>query len=149
MNTWSGSGDRAMTSTIVDTNVLIDMLGPSSEMREWSRAALKTCAADGDLVLNPVIWSELGASPLSEAEITAAFAWLGMKREPLTYEAAFRAGKAHISYRKAGGLRERTLPDFLIGAHAAIRGHRLLTRDPQRYRAYFPDIQLISPETHP
>ena len=138
-----------MTSTIVDTNVLIDMLGPSSVVRNWSRDALKACAAQGELILNPVIWSELGASPLTEAEATAAFSWVGMKRETITFEAAFVAGKAHVRYRRSGGLRERTLPDFLIGAQAAVRGHRLLTRDPERYRAYFPTVELISPDTHP
>ncbi|CAN7442304.1 type II toxin-antitoxin system VapC family toxin [Neorhizobium sp. LjRoot104] len=138
-----------MTSTVVDTNVLIDMLGPASPSRTWSHAALKRCAEEGELILNPVIWSELAASPLSELEITLAFGWLGMKREPLSYGAAFQAGKAHFSYRRAGGLRERTLPDFLIGAHALVRSHRLLTRDAARYRAYFPALDIISPETHP
>ncbi|WP_170975900.1 type II toxin-antitoxin system VapC family toxin [Rhizobium sp. FY34] len=138
-----------MTSTVIDTNVLIDVLGPASPSRIWSLAALKQCFHDGELVLNPVIWSELSASSLSEQEISLAFGWLDLKREQLSYDVAFRAGKAHFAYRKAGGLRERTLPDFLIGAHATVRGHRLLTRDPQRYRNYFPDIVLISPETHP
>jgi predicted nucleic acid-binding protein len=138
-----------MTSSVVDTNILIDVLGPASLSRAWSLEALKRCFNEGELVLNPVIWSELSASPLSEQDISLAIGWLDLKREPLSYEVAFRAGKAHLTYRKAGGVRERTLPDFLIGAHAAVRGHRLLTRDPQRYRAYFPDVPLISPETHP
>ena len=138
-----------MTSTVVDTNVLIDMLGPATPARMWSLGALKRCAEEGELILNPVIWSELSASPLSELEITLAFGWLGMKRETLSYDAAFQAGKAHFSYRRSDGLRERTLPDFLIGAHAAVRSHRLLTRDAARYRAYFPSLDIISPETHP
>lgn len=138
-----------MTSTVVDTNVLIDMLGPATPARMWSLGALKRCAEEGELILNPVIWSELSASPLSELEITLAFGWLGMKRETLSYDAAFHAGKAHFSYRRSGGLRERTLPDFLIGAHAVVRSHRLLTRDAARYRAYFPSLDIISPETHP
>jgi len=138
-----------MISTVVDTNVLIDMLGPATPLRTWSHSALKRCAEEGELVLTPVIWSELAASPLSELEISLAFGWLGMKREALSYDAAFQAGKAHFSYRKAGGLRERTLPDFLIGAHALVRSHRLLTRDAARYRAYFPALEIISPETHP
>lgn len=138
-----------MISTLVDTNVLIDMLGPATKERVWSRDALKKCAAEGDLILNPIIWSELGASPLAETEVMHAFSWLGMKRENLTYEAAFRAGKAHLAYRRAGGQRERTLPDFLIGAHALLRSHRLLTRDAGRYKGYFPSLDIISPETHP
>ncbi len=98
--------------------------------------------------MNPIIWSELSASPLSEAEIGTAFGWLGFKREAVSYEAAHQAGKAHWQYRKNGGARDRTLADFLIGAHATVRSHRLLTRDPARYRVYFPSIEIISPETH-
>ena len=136
-------------STVIDTNVLIDVLGPATVFRTWSLSALKRCHEEGELVINPVIWSELSASPLSELEINLAFGWLGLKREALSYEAAFEAGKAQFSYRRASGARERTLPDFLIGAHASVRSHRLLTRDPGRYRAYFPALDLITPETHP
>ncbi|AOF88637.1 type II toxin-antitoxin system VapC family toxin [Sinorhizobium sp. RAC02] len=137
-----------MTSTVVDTNVLIDMLGPDRAERVWSLTALKRCAEEGELVLHSVVWSELAASPLSELELNLAFGWLRMRREPLSYEAAFAAGKAHYAYRRAGGMRERTLPDFLVGAHAQIRAHRLLTRDAARYRTYFPTLDIISPETH-
>lgn len=138
-----------MTSTVVDTNVLIDILGPQTPYRAWSVAALERCHREGDLVLNPVIWSELSASRLSEQEINFAFSWLNLKREPLSYDAGFQAGKVHFDYRRAGGLRERTLPDFLIGAHASVRSHRLLTRDAARYRSYFPSLDIIAPDTHP
>lgn len=70
-------------------------------------------------------------------------------REPIPMEAAFLAGKAHYRYRRQGGERERTLPDFLIGAHALVQGHRLLTRDARRYRTYFPELDIIAPDTHP
>ena len=99
--------------------------------------------------MNPVVWSELAASVLTEEDMVAALSWLNVKREHMPCEAAFRAGKAHRLYRLAGGQRERTLPDFLIGAHAEWRRHRLLTRDASRYRSYFPSLDLISPETHP
>lgn len=138
-----------MTSTVVDTNILIDMLGPDRPQRNWSFNALKRCLEEGELVLNPIVWSELATSPLSELELNLAFGWLRMRREPLSYEAAFVAGKAHYAYRRAGGLRERTLPDFLVGAQAEARGHRLLTRDAARYRSYFPALDILSPETHP
>jgi predicted nucleic acid-binding protein len=137
-----------MISTVVDTNVLIDVLGPASAFRTWSLSALELCRDEGELILNPIIWAELAASPLSEPEINLAFGWLGLKRESLSYEAAYQAGKAHYAYRRAGGLRERTLPDFLIGAHATVRAHRLLTRDAARYRAYFPALSIISPDTY-
>jgi hypothetical protein len=137
------------TSTLVDTNIFIDILGPASVQRQWSAKLLKQCVGEGDLVISPVVWSELAASPLSEEELTIALSWLDMKREAVPYEAAFRAGKAHRLYRLAGGQRDRTLPDFLIGAHAEWRRHRLLTRDAARYRSYFPSLDLISPETHP
>lgn len=136
-------------STLVDTNIFIDILGPRTAHRQWSLRFLRQCAGDGDLVLNAVIWSELAASPLSEEQLTTTLAWLEMKREAIPFEASFRAGKAHLMYRRAGGQRERTLPDFLIGAHADWRRHRLLTRDAIRYRSYFPSLDLITPETHP
>lgn len=138
-----------MTSTLVDTNILIDILGPARPQRVWSLAALKQCLQDGELVINPLVWAELAASPLSELELTITFGWLRMRREALSYEAAFQAGKAHMRYRRAGGSRDRTLPDFLVGAHAETRGHRLLTRDAARYRTYFPSLDILSPETHP
>lgn len=138
-----------MTSTIIDTNALIDALGPSSPTRAWSLAAMKQSLEQGPLVINPVIWSELAASPLSEQQLSQALQWLDLKRETLSYEVAFRAGKAHLAYRQKGGQGERTLPDFLIGAHASVRSHRLLTRDAARYRTYFPDLDIISPDTHP
>lgn len=137
------------TSTLVDTNIFIDILGPASIQRQWSAKLLKQCIGEGDLVISPVVWSELAASSLGEEELTIALSWLEMKREAIPFEAAFRAGKAHRLYRLGGGQRERTLPDFLIGAHAEWRRHRLLTRDASRYRSYFPSIDLISPETHP
>jgi predicted nucleic acid-binding protein len=70
-------------------------------------------------------------------------------RDDIPYEAAYLAGRAHISYRARGGSRDRTLPDFLIGAHAAVKGYRLLTRDQARYRSYFPNLTIIAPDTHP
>jgi predicted nucleic acid-binding protein len=138
-----------MISTLVDTNVLIDMLGGDSPQRLWSRDALERCLLDGVLVINPIIWAELSASPMTEAELVTRFSVLSLQREGIPFEAAFAAGSAHRQYRLAGGRRERTLPDFLIGAHAAFAGHRLLTRDGARYATYFPTIELITPETHP
>jgi predicted nucleic acid-binding protein len=137
------------TSTLVDTNVFIDVLGPQTAERQWSLKLLKRCAGNGDLMTNVVIWSELAASPLTEEQLTAILAWLDLRREAIPFEAAYRGGKAHRMYRCAGGRRDRMLPDFLIGAHAERHRRRLPTRDAIRYPSYFPSLDLITPETHP
>ncbi|TIQ37348.1 MAG: type II toxin-antitoxin system VapC family toxin [Mesorhizobium sp.] len=136
-------------STLVDTNVLIDVWGPGGPSTEWSAKAIATCRREGALVVNTIVWSELAPLITTEAQLKRATDMLEIDREPVPWEAAFAAGVAHFRYRRAGGVRERTLPDFFIGAHAAVAGHRLLTRDPARYRSYFPDLEIISPETHP
>jgi predicted nucleic acid-binding protein len=136
-------------STLVDSNVLIDVWGPPGGMTDWSSSALTTCQGDGPLVVNPVIWSELAPLAPEETSLDAVSAELGFGREPLPWSAAFLAGVTHSRYRHASGTRERTLPDFLIGAHAVIAGHRLLTRDPARYRTYFPGLEIVAPDTHP
>jgi predicted nucleic acid-binding protein len=136
------------TSTFVDSNVLIDVWGPPGTATEWSTSALTTCHEEGPLVLNAIVWSELAPLVKAEASLQAASARLGFDREQIPWGAAFLAGVVHSRYRKAGGTRERTLPDFLIGAHASVAGHRLLTRDASRYRSYFPDLEIIAPDTN-
>jgi predicted nucleic acid-binding protein len=136
------------TSTLVDTNVLIDVWGPAGPLKAWSASAIASCRQDGALVVNTIVWSEL-APLITEAGLRRAVDMLEMDRELVPWDAAFLAGIAHSRYRRAGGIRERTLPDFFIGAHATVAGHRLLTRDAARYRSYFPDLDIISPETHP
>lgn len=137
-----------MTSTLVDTNVLIDVLGNGQD-RAWSVACLKSAFEESEIVINAVIWSELASPGLCEAELSRTLGWLKVKREPIPFEAAFKAGLAHQRYRQSGGQRERTLPDFLIGAHAEAKGYRLATRDASRYRSYFPDLEIIAPGTYP
>jgi predicted nucleic acid-binding protein len=136
-------------STLIDTNVLIDVWGPVGPLTQWSASAIASCRRDGALVLNTIIWSELAPLIATEAALRKAVGMLEMDREFLPWDAAFLAGVTHSRYRRAGGVRERTLPDFFIGAHATVAGHRLLTRDAARYRSYFPDLDIISPETHP
>lgn len=137
-------------STMVDSNVLIDILGPATlPSREWSVSALEACYEAGAIVFSAVVWSELAHPQFAEAEMAEAFAWLKPRREDFPFRAAYRAGLAHGLYRQRGGERQRTLPDFLIGAHALAGGHRLLTRDPARYRSYFPELDMVSPDTHP
>lgn len=135
------------TSTLIDTNIFIDMLGTGSFFEESIEAVRQECRS-GEIVLSAIVWAEL-AVPMREEELFSRVAWMRPRREPFPFEAAFPAGRAHRLYRSRGGRRERTLPDFLIGAHAFVRGHRLLTRDASRYRSYFPDLEIIAPETHP
>ena len=136
------------TCFLIDTNVLIDALGGPRE-QIWSSAALARCAGLGELVINPVIWAELAGRFLMEQALESVFSTLPLRREPLPMSAAFPAGRAHAAYRESGGARERTLPDFLIGAHAAVAGYTLLTRDAARYRTYFLELNIVSPQTHP
>ena len=137
------------TSTLIDTNVLIDVWGPAGKMTAWSSAAISACRREGALAINAIVWSELAPLIPDEASLRDAAAILKIERISLPWDAAFLAGLTHSRYRSAGGIRERTLPDFLIGAHAFVAGHRLLTRDPKRYRRYFPDLETIAPDTHP
>ena len=137
------------TSTLIDTNILIDVWGAPTPEAVWARAALTSCRGEGALVVNAVVWSEIAPLIRREEVLEEMASALAIEREPLPWTAAFLAGVAHSEYRRAGGTRKRTLPDFLIGAHAAVSGHRLLTRDPKRYQAYFSDLDIISPDTHP
>jgi predicted nucleic acid-binding protein len=138
------------SSTLIDANVLIDVLGIEGLAgRNWSLAALKQCLDDGAIVFSAVVWAELSSPAIQDALLARALAWLRPQREDFPFAAAHTAGVAHRLYRQRGGGRERTLPDFLIGAHAQVSGHRLLTRDPKRYRTYFPDLEIIAPDTHP
>lgn len=135
-------------STLIDANVLIDVLGAEGfPWRGWSLAALKQSFDDGVIVFSAVVWAELSSPAVHDAVLTRAFAWLRPQREDFPYAAAHTAGVAHCLYRQGGGARERILPDFLIGAHAQVAGHRLLTRDPRRYRAYFPGLEIVAPDT--
>lgn len=137
-----------MTSVLIDTNIFIDVFGPETPFKAWSSRAILSLRSEAQFVMTPVVWSELAGLLPSEDELALALSRLNLQREALPFSAAYRAGLAHQRYRRAGGLRERTLPDFLIGAHAEARGHRLLTRDAARYRSYFPSLDIISPETH-
>jgi predicted nucleic acid-binding protein len=138
-----------MTSILVDTNIFIDVFGPPTKFLEWSARQIVSHRSTSSFVLSPVVWAEFAGMREDEADLASLFSRLELTREALPFSAAYRAGLAHRDYRARGGLRERTLPDFLIGAHAETRGHVLLTRDSARYRSYFPQLAMISPETHP
>lgn len=129
---------------LVDANVLLDILIPDPEWEHWSSGALAEAAESSLLAINPVIYAEVSIG-FSRIENLEAALPEEIRREPLPWDAAFLAGKAFLSYRKKSGTRRSTLPDFFIGAHAAVRGYALLTRDARRFQTYFPTLDLISP----
>jgi predicted nucleic acid-binding protein len=134
-----------MSSVLVDSNVLIDLATDDPQWSAWSARMVAQVGSAAALVINPVVFAEVSVFYDSIAELDEVFPPLVFRREPIPYAAAFLAGKAFVQYRRRGGPRTSPLPDFFIGAHAAIAGYRLLTRDPQRYRAYFPTVKIIAP----
>jgi len=138
-----------MTSILIDSNVLIDLFEASSDWQRWSSLRLEEFGQEGPLVINPLIYAEVSVSFLSRELLENALPSGIYVREALPWEAGFEAGKAYRDYRRRGGNRRSPLPDFYIGAHAAVKNYRLLTRDARRYRVYFPDLEIIAPETHP
>jgi predicted nucleic acid-binding protein len=137
-----------MILTIVDSNILIDIFDGQQPWSRWSAAALAK-AMPGSLVINQIVYAESAMYFNDEQKFDRAMAPLALRRESIPWDAARLAGIAHVAYRKSGGGKDRVLPDFLIGAHAMVRGHRLLTRDASRYRSYFPKLAIIAPDTHP
>jgi len=135
-----------VTAVLVDSNVLLDVMSEDQSWFSWSVFAIEQAADKFRLVINPVIYAEASVRFTSIEELDAALATDMFEREPIPYEAAFLAGKAYLTYRRRGGTRRSHLPDFFIGAHAAVSGYRLLTRDSARYRTYFPKLSLIAPD---
>ena len=130
---------------LIDSNILFDLLSEDSIWFRWSANALATAAMESQLAINPVIYAETSVRFKTPEEFDEFFPPNEFRREALPYAAAFLAAKAHLAYQQSGGLRTSTLPDFFIGAHAAVAGFRLLTRDARRYRTYFPSVELIAP----
>jgi predicted nucleic acid-binding protein len=139
------SDDIVQDVTLVDANVLIDVATSDPVWSAWSEKALARAGDDGWLVINPIVYSELSVAYALIEEVDAVAPRDVFRREPLPYQAAFLAGKAYLNYRRHGGARRSPLPDFYIGAHAAVRGYTLLTRDAARYRTYFPTVNVIAP----
>jgi predicted nucleic acid-binding protein len=136
-------------STLLDSNVLIDVVDTSSPWHLWSSQHLLSAAEHGVVLINQVILAETAELFLEPREFETYAVLSGLSRESVPWEACYEAGRAHVEYRRSGGQRERTLPDFLVGAHAKVRAYTLLTRDPRRYRQYFPTLEIIAPDTHP
>ena len=132
----------------IDSNILIDVIAPGQTWRDWSLARIKDCA-DQPLIVNQIVLAELASGFPTLEEALGWFAALGLEVRPLDDECAFAAGCAFRAYRQTGRDRASMLSDFLIGAHALQLEASLLTRDPGIYSRYFPDLTLITPETHP
>jgi predicted nucleic acid-binding protein len=131
---------------LVDSNVLLDVATDDPNWSEWSAGMLAMLADESVLVINALVYAEVSIGYDTIEGLEDALPRALLRREELPYEAAFLAGKAFLIYRRgAGGDKRSPLPDFYIGAHAAVAGYRLLTRDPRRYRTYFPGLQLICP----
>jgi predicted nucleic acid-binding protein len=133
--------------TLVDSNVLLDVITEDATWLEWSSSALATAADEGPLFINPIIYAEVSIRFSRIEDVEEALPSSDYRRLALPWESAFLAGKAFLGYRRNQGTRSSTLPDFFIGAHAAVAGLRLLTRDATRYRTYFPAVQLLVPES--
>ena len=129
--------------TLVDSNVLLDIITQDPTWLSWSESALRKAAEHSTLAINPTIFAEVSMKFDRIEDADAAL--VDFAREPLTYEAGFLAGKAFLAYRRRGGAKRSPMPDFYVGAHAVIARMELLTRDATRYRPYFPALKISAP----
>jgi predicted nucleic acid-binding protein len=132
-------------ATLIDSCVLLDVITGDKHWADWSAARIADAVDDGRAVINPLIFAEVSVGYRTIEELDELLPASGYEREPLPYLAGFAAGKAFLQYRRGGGQKRSPMPDFYIGAHAAVAGYRLLTRDVSRYRTYFPSVDLIAP----
>jgi len=133
--------------TLVDSNVLLDIVTDEQAWADWSQDQLERAALDGPLIVNDVIYAEVSARYATIEAVDAMLHDLNIEMAPIPRAALFLAGKAFLQYRAAGGLRTGVLADFFIGAHAVVEQLPLLTRDARRYQSCFPTIRLINPES--
>ena len=131
--------------TLVDANVLLDVLTDDEEWFDWSAAMLEESSHRGSLFINPIVYAEVCGGFTRIEDVDEALPLDYYRRADLPWAAGFLASRAFVLYRRGGGVRRSPLPDFYIGAHAAIAGYDLLTRDPRRYRQYFPTVRVIAP----
>jgi predicted nucleic acid-binding protein len=134
-----------MSGTLIDSSVLLDVATQDPVWFDWSTSALADAVRGGPVLVNPIIYAEVSVGYDRIEDLDDALPADIFRREPLPFVAGFLAGKAYRDYRRRGGTRTSPLPDFFIGAHAAVSELRLLTRDAGRYRTYFPTITVISP----
>lgn len=134
------------TGYLIDSNVLLDVATEDPDWYQWSSTALSAAARKAPLLINPLIYAEVSANYDTIEELDNALPERLFRRLPLPYHAGFLAARAFLAYRSRGGERRSPLPDFHIGAHAAVDRLTLVTRDAPRYRTYFPSVELIAPE---
>jgi predicted nucleic acid-binding protein len=132
--------------TLVDTNILLDVITEDPKWADWSSEALTRLGDETTLAINPIIYAEVSIHLRTIEEMDDVVPDRHFRRLDLPYEAAFLAGKAFLAYRRRGGLKTMPLADFYIGAHAAVSEMQLLTRDARRYRTYFPTVSVLAPE---
>ena len=134
-----------MATTLVDSNVVLDVITEDDEWMDWSAAALSRAANVSRLAINPLVYAEVAARFARIEDLEEALPPDYYQRLALPWEAAFLAGRCFVMYRRRGGSRRSPMPDFYIGAHAAVQDMTLLTRDSRRYRTYFPTLRIIAP----
>ncbi len=134
-----------MSATLVDSNILLDVLTEDPVWFGWSSTALESRAETSVLVIDPIIYAEVSIRFERIEDLEEALPENLFRRDSLPWEAAFLAGKCFTRYRRRGGVRQSPLPDFYIGAHAAVAGMTLMTRDRSRYRTYFPSLEIVAP----
>ena len=135
-----------MSLFLVDSNVILDVVTEDPEWFEWSAGALEKYGETAVLAINPIIYAEVSIGFDRVEDLDGALPPESFRRVPLPWEAAFLAGKCFLLYQRRGGAKRSPLPDFYIGAHAAVSGMTLLTRDATRYRTYFPKLTIIAPD---
>ena len=136
---------KACRGVLVDSNVLLDVATQDPIWSGWSAGALSECGDHSRLILNPIIYAEVSVGFARIEDLDAALPTSLYQREALPWEAGFLAGKSFVSYRRRGGVRKSPLPDFYVGAHAAVGRLALLTRDAAIYRTYFPTVEVLAP----
>lgn len=129
--------------TLVDANVIVDVITEDPKWGDWSTKALRDAAESTTLTINPIIFAEV--SMKFDRIEDADRALVDFERRILPYEAGFLAGKAFLAYRRRGGAKRSPMPDFYVGAHAVVERMRLLTRDATRYRTHFPALEIVAP----
>lgn len=131
---------------LVDSNILIDAIGPHSERHDWSSEQLAAATVTGAFI-NPIVVGEISPRFAAFQDLVRVLDSFAIPVREISLEVSWRAGRAHLEWIRNGGRRGSLLPDLLIGAHAVIENARILTRDPRRFRTYFPELELIMPET--